>query len=205
LIEAIMSIPDASGNPLPISDGVDDLDEFINGLASHYTQPRPPPLKTGTGMETDDLSMGLSGISSVSDHNLQIPSVTTTSPDDLDNWFADVPPETQAKEEQSTPQEDDAAAQRQKVAESDACCEECGYKPRGDPQWFKGSMAKHKKVMHSTAPKMYKCPFPGCTSQYKNRPDNLRQHQIEKQHFVDGDEVATRRPSKRKKTAAEDA
>ncbi|KAI1386503.1 uncharacterized protein F4822DRAFT_431376 [Hypoxylon trugodes] len=84
-----------------------------------------------------------------------------------------------------------------KVEANDAC-ELCGYRPKGDPQWFKGSMAKHKKMQHSAGPPIiYKCPYPGCNSQYKNRQDNLRQHQIEKNHFV-GDE-ATRRPSKRKK------
>ncbi|GKT47265.1 uncharacterized protein ColSpa_07446 [Colletotrichum spaethianum] len=78
------------------------------------------------------------------------------------------------------------------------CCEICGYQPKGDPQWFKGSMAKHKKLQHSTAPpKIYRCPYPGCTSQYKNRPDNLKQHQQDKGHFVDGE--TERRPSKRKK------
>ncbi|KAJ9148915.1 Zinc finger protein [Pleurostoma richardsiae] len=88
----------------------------------------------------------------------------------------------------------------QKATESHACCEICGYRPKGDPQWFRGSMAKHKKLQHSAEPpKIFKCPFPGCTSQYKNRPDNLRQHQIEKGHFVEGEEGATRRPSKRKK------
>jgi hypothetical protein len=93
----------------------------------------------------------------------------------------------------------------QKV-EADACCDICGYRPKGDPQWFKGSMAKHRKLQHSTAPpKIYKCPYPGCTSQYKNRPDNLRQHQIEKNHWVDGGEATTsRRPSKRKKVDAEE-
>ncbi|KAI0387777.1 hypothetical protein F5Y04DRAFT_11403 [Hypomontagnella monticulosa] len=87
----------------------------------------------------------------------------------------------------------------QKIEANDAC-EICGYRPKGDPQWFKGSMAKHKKMQHSTGPPViYKCPYPGCNSQYKNRQDNLRQHQIEKNHFV-GDE-AGRRPSKRKKVS----
>ncbi|RYP81087.1 hypothetical protein DL770_005998 [Monosporascus sp. CRB-9-2] len=85
--------------------------------------------------------------------------------------------------------------------EADECCEECGYRPKGAPQWFKGSMAKHKRLQHSTAPPViYQCPFPGCTSAYKNRPDNLRQHQLEKGHFVGGsDNEATRRPSKKRK------
>ncbi|TLS31360.1 hypothetical protein PpBr36_02918 [Pyricularia pennisetigena] len=83
--------------------------------------------------------------------------------------------------------------------EANNCCELCGYRPKGDPQWFKGSMAKHMKLQHSAQPpKIYKCPYPGCNSAYKNRPDNLRQHQIEKGHFVDGEEP-NRRPSKRKK------
>ncbi|KAI0159612.1 hypothetical protein GGR57DRAFT_490632 [Xylariaceae sp. FL1272] len=82
--------------------------------------------------------------------------------------------------------------------EANDCCEICGYRPKGDPQWFKGSMAKHKKMMHSSKPPIiYKCPFPGCSSEYKNRRDNLRQHQIEKNHFVGDD--AGRRPQKRKK------
>ncbi|RYP30361.1 hypothetical protein DL767_006269 [Monosporascus sp. MG133] len=85
--------------------------------------------------------------------------------------------------------------------EADECCEECGYRPKGAPQWFKGSMAKHKRLQHSTAPPViYQCPFPGCTSAYKNRPDNLRQHQLEKGHFVGGgDNEAARRPNKKRK------
>lgn len=87
--------------------------------------------------------------------------------------------------------------------ETGACCEICGYQPKGDPRWFHGSMQKHKKLQHSTAPpKIYKCPYPDCNSAYKNRPDNLRQHQIEKNHFVEGEEGATRRPSKRKKVTS---
>ncbi|KAI1877026.1 uncharacterized protein JN550_001098 [Neoarthrinium moseri] len=98
-----------------------------------------------------------------------------------------------APAEGSTP----ASTQQQKV-EADSCCDICGYRPKGDPQWFKGSMAKHKKLQHSAnPPKIYKCPYPGCVSAYKNRPDNLRQHQIEKGHFVEG-EGRTRRPGKRK-------
>lgn len=93
-------------------------------------------------------------------------------------------------------------AQPPKV-EANACCDLCGYRPKGDPRWFHGSMQKHKKLQHSTEPpKIYKCPYPDCNSAYKNRPDNLRQHQIEKNHFVEGEEEATRRPSKRKKVAS---
>ncbi|KAH6895334.1 hypothetical protein B0T10DRAFT_455596 [Thelonectria olida] len=92
-----------------------------------------------------------------------------------------------------------APGQALSKVESDSCCGICGYRPKGDPRWFGGSMAKHKKLQHATTPpKIYKCPFPGCTSQYKNRPDNLRQHQIEKNHWLEGQEPE-RRPSKRKK------
>ncbi|KAI0484681.1 hypothetical protein GGR56DRAFT_36353 [Xylariaceae sp. FL0804] len=91
-----------------------------------------------------------------------------------------------------------SSGQQQPKTEADECCEICGYRPKGDPQWFRGSMAKHKKMQHSNGPpRIYKCPYPGCNSQYKNRQDNLRQHQIEKNHFV-GDE-ASRRPPKRKR------
>ncbi|KAI6782105.1 uncharacterized protein J7T54_002342 [Emericellopsis cladophorae] len=85
-------------------------------------------------------------------------------------------------------------------SESNSICEECGYRPEGNPKWFQGSMAKHKKLMHGKSePVVYQCPFPGCTSRYTNRPDNLRQHQIKKQHFVGGEGDIQRRPSKRKK------
>ena len=84
--------------------------------------------------------------------------------------------------------------------ESDRCCDICGYRPKGDPKWFAGSMAKHKRLMHATSPpKIYKCEYPGCKSQYKNRPDNLRQHQIEKGHFVNSGDGSSSRPTKRKK------
>lgn len=86
-------------------------------------------------------------------------------------------------------------------AEANDCCDICGYRPKGDPQWFKGSMAKHKKLQHSTEPpRIYRCQYPGCTSAYKNRPDNLRQHQLEKGHFVEG-ETRQKRSVKRKMDA----
>lgn len=78
-------------------------------------------------------------------------------------------------------------------------CKLCDYRPRGDPKWFHGSMAKHMKLQHSKDPPViYRCLYPGCTSEYKNRADNLRQHQIDKNHFVDGEEAVARRPKKRK-------
>lgn len=91
----------------------------------------------------------------------------------------------------------------QQKVEADACCDLCGYRPKGDPRWFHGSMAKHRKLQHSTdPPKIYQCLYPGCNSAYKNRPDNLRQHQIEKNHFVEGQDGTRRRPSKRRKVVS---
>lgn len=109
-------------------------------------------------------------------------------------------PESDSTTPQSGPGDSEPQPATQKV-EADACCEICGYRPKGDPQWFKGSMAKHKKLQHSAKPpQIYKCSYPGCTSQYKNRPDNLRQHKIDKCHFIDGEEeVMHKRPSKRKR------
>lgn len=90
--------------------------------------------------------------------------------------------------------------------EADSCCDICGYRPRGDPRWFGGSMAKHKRLQHGAGPrKMYRCPYPGCRSQYRSRPDNLRQHQLDKGHFVEGEEGeagSRRRPSKKRKHMA---
>ncbi|KAL7820991.1 hypothetical protein V8C26DRAFT_392168 [Trichoderma gracile] len=83
--------------------------------------------------------------------------------------------------------------------ESDSCCKICGYRPKGDPRWFAGSMAKHMRTIHSENPQIFRCPYPGCTSQYSKRADNLRQHQIEKGHFVDDEGKQGRRPRKRKR------
>ncbi|KAM5342676.1 hypothetical protein ACJ41O_013642 [Fusarium nematophilum] len=76
-----------------------------------------------------------------------------------------------------------------------SCCKICGYRPKGDPRWFAGSMAKHKKQQHSTGPpKIYCCPYPGCTSQF-NRLCNLRRHQRERGHFVESQQPVN--PGKR--------
>ncbi|KAH6672718.1 hypothetical protein F5X68DRAFT_174970 [Plectosphaerella plurivora] len=91
-----------------------------------------------------------------------------------------------------------AASSSLKVAAKESCSL-CGFRPKGHPKWFRGTMAKHMKNQHSAEPdKIFKCTFPGCKSEYRNRPDNLRQHQIEKGHMMEGDKA--RRPSKRKRT-----
>ncbi|KAI0447074.1 hypothetical protein F4803DRAFT_558997 [Xylaria telfairii] len=130
----------------------------------------------------------------------------TVSPAPLSDAPPDIPvsssyrstPPSQARAEGSEASGPSTLASSGQKVEANERCEICGYRPKGDPQWFKGSMAKHKKMQHSTNPPIiFKCPFPGCNSEYKNRRDNLRQHQIEKNHFV-GDE-ATQRPHKRKR------
>jgi hypothetical protein len=178
-----------AGGILPL----DDIDAFFNDLTSEMGDTsvacinmQPP----GIPMSEFDASQ------------TELPTTTATS-----SWSrspsgtqAGSPPAEQTQ--QLVPGETTEQQQAGQKVEANSCCEICGYRPKGDPQWFKGSMAKHKKLQHSTEPpKIYKCPYPGCTSQYKNRPDNLRQHQIEKNHFVEGGEITPRRPSKRKKVA----
>lgn len=212
LIENLMSLSQAEGAKTGSLDETDEFDQFFDQLVSG-SKPQgqfsseTDPLTMGS----DDLVMHLCGIpdSDAQPGNLQVPRVTTTPPDNLISVPPANPSETPPEAEQSA---QDQQPQQQaepgalKPTEADSCCDLCGYRPKGQPQWFKGSMAKHRKLKHSTEPpKIYKCPFPGCASQYKNRPDNLRQHQIEKGHFVGGEAGgAPRRPSKRKKTAVED-
>jgi hypothetical protein len=99
----------------------------------------------------------------------------------------------------STPNRAEPSASSSAKVESDSCCQICGYRPKGDPRWFVGSMAKHMRTIHSENPQIFRCPYPGCTSQYSKRADNLRQHQIEKGHFVDDEGKQGRRPRKRKR------
>ncbi|KAJ2903601.1 hypothetical protein MKZ38_009654 [Zalerion maritima] len=140
--------------------------------------------------------------------------VPMTSPPSVDfnnNPFALTPPDPQhagysnhyttepptARHASAQPQ---PSSPSQVKVESQEQCEICGYRPKGDPRWFQGSMSKHKKTKHSNEPdKIYKCPYPGCQSSYKNREDNLKQHMKEKNHYVTTDEDQSRRPSKRKK------
>ncbi|KFH47153.1 hypothetical protein ACRE_019870 [Hapsidospora chrysogenum ATCC 11550] len=83
---------------------------------------------------------------------------------------------------------------------SNSFCEICGYRPRGNPRWFAGSMAKHKRLQHAiSGPKIYRCCYPGCSSKFTNRADNLRQHMVKMGHFLDGEEEMRRRPGRRKK------
>ncbi|KAL2267428.1 hypothetical protein VTJ83DRAFT_4705 [Remersonia thermophila] len=191
---------------------LDDLDAFFHDLSSEAGDPCG-----GTSPPSHQASAA-----AVRGPQLHTPAATTPSGTPSSSAGVVSPPAEQAHPaeprqpkalDKKDGQERPAAAgpsgptaQAGQKVEARSCCDICGYRPKGDPQWFKGSMAKHKKLQHSTdPPKIYKCPYPGCTSQYRNRPDNLRQHQIEKNHWAPGEEgPSSRRPSKRKKVSEED-
>ncbi|EPE09958.1 zinc finger protein [Ophiostoma piceae UAMH 11346] len=127
---------------------------------------------------------------------------SSSSPSSMDSSSSATAEATPAssKDSHSTPQtplEDQAPSPKKAEAEAPDCCELCGYRPKGDPKWFRGSMLKHRLTKHSEEVIIYKCNFPGCNSQYRNRPDNLKQHQVEKNHFV-GDEATAKKPRKPK-------
>lgn len=180
LIESMISSIEPGSNARKSPD-MSDLDEFLAlssplensaDVSPDYTTPEfklSPGTNTPSSLTTakDSASPG-----HISPHNRQ-----------------DTDPNTDS----TTPQigSSSPAPAAEKV-EAEICCEICGYRPRGSPDWFKGSLAKHKKTQHRSEPRIYKCPFPGCTSKYKNRPDNLRQHQIDKGHFVNGEGAGAR-------------
>jgi hypothetical protein len=128
-------------------------------------------------------------------------SVLATEPANVPEQAASAVPATSLSAA-SCPASNESQQDGSRVEAND-CCDICGYRPKGDPQWFRGSMNKHKKLQHSTEPpKIYKCPFPGCTSQYKNRPDNLRQHQIEKNHWI-GEEAGSKKPRRQQQQSGQ--
>ncbi|KAK3898448.1 hypothetical protein C8A05DRAFT_37958 [Staphylotrichum tortipilum] len=200
LIESLIPEFDSAGGRAA-EPPLDDIDAFFNDLNSELGNAdtalmdlQPP------GQQTFGFTPG----------QTHLPTPTATATSSSGNTPTATPPADQPPQNQPQPQpistpSPHPQAQPAPKTEANACCEICGYRPKGDPQWFRGSMAKHKKLQHSSAPpRIYKCPFPGCTSQYKNRPDNLRQHQIEKNHWVEGNGGETaRRPSKRKKVEVE--
>lgn len=196
----------------PATDSPDHpLDEDLEVNFDEYFNKLTPDFKTEAGMAFSGIGTEFDRLLGASDfRNVQVPLLITTPPDSgnssgVSQTSTPATVDNHQRQIDSTPTESstEQSANGQKV-EANSCCEICGYRPKGDPQWFKGSMAKHKKLQHSTAPpKIYKCPYPGCSSQYKNRPDNLRQHQIEKNHWVGGEEGTQRRPSKRKKLETE--
>ncbi|OAA68375.1 zinc finger protein [Niveomyces insectorum RCEF 264] len=80
----------------------------------------------------------------------------------------------------NTSSEEEEPAKHNLRVVSDDCCKICGHKPTGNPKWFHGSMAKHMSTKHPAEVVFYRCPFPGCKSQFRNRADNLRQHILKK-------------------------
>lgn len=161
-------------------------DDFLMMPDESLTMPTPLPdiqMEMGSAVVPDPIAVFYGDGGTAANETLQTPPA-------IPNANTEPPIEIPQSYQSGTGQKAEAQAYDR--------CEICGYRPKGDPQWFKGSMAKHKKLQHSTAPpKIYRCPYPGCTSQYKNRPDNLKQHQQDKGHFVG--EESGRRPSKRKK------
>ncbi|KAK4100898.1 hypothetical protein N658DRAFT_472464 [Parathielavia hyrcaniae] len=197
LIESL--IPEFDNSSAKTPEGqLDDLDAFFNDLSSEAGD----EVDTFTNLPPAVPQMFESDVSRV---QLPTPTATSSSSGGTPSSAQTLSPTAAAaaaEQATTTTATETALEQQQQKVEANSCCEICGYRPKGDPQWFKGSMAKHRKLQHSTEPpRIYKCPYPGCTSQYKNRPDNLRQHQIEKNHWVADDENTPRRPSKRKKVA----
>ncbi|KAM7203818.1 hypothetical protein V8F20_003824 [Naviculisporaceae sp. PSN 640] len=197
--------PAANSTEHPLDEDLEvNFDEYFNKLT--------PDCKTGAELAFSGMGTEFDHLLGTSDlRNVQVPLLITTPPDSGNSSIVSQTSTPAAVDNHQRREGDSTTAESSteqstngQKAEANSCCEICGYRPKGDPQWFKGSMAKHKKLQHSTAPpKIYKCPYPGCSSQYRNRPDNLRQHQIEKNHWVGGEEGTQRRPSKRKKLDAE--
>lgn len=163
------------------------LDDTVDPLSLHR--------RTATTMDGCFVAMSDSNMDASSDKPATVPDVSAPGAASGGGEGLPTPEDTSTGSETAA-----SPAQKPSPVDASRCCDKCGYRPRGDSRWFTGSMTKHKKLRHGTEPpKMYKCPFPGCTSQYKNRLDNLRQHQVDKNHFVEGEETSSRRPSKRRK------
>lgn len=215
----------------------------IESVISGFNIPQNHSTITTTDEHQDELARFLKDHTDIgkvpteAHHKFSVPTMTLTPPEALHSSHVASPTATfgpqqpqqhrqqqqqkQASHLRETPSEDQAPAttidQTQKP-DSDPQhppqCYLCDYRPDGNPRWFKGSMAKHMKVKHSDEPdKIYPCKFPGCKSKYKNRPDNLRQHMIEKGHWVEGEggwnnsrsgsTKSERRPSKKRKKGVE--
>lgn len=195
----------------------DDVSTFGSDNGSHLEFLTPPLTDDFVDMDSDVrplLGLALEGLKNKSDTKDQLmddSSPTTNTPplaaSCLSRSASDASSGHSSTEKVSSSTSPNRPAEEQQTQqqkfEADACCEICGYRPKGDPRWFHGSMAKHRKLQHSKdPPKIYRCSYPGCSSAFKNRPDNLRQHQIEKGHFVEGEEGPSKRPNKRKKVSS---
>lgn len=181
-------------------DELDDDDLFASLLTPPLTDDLMDvmDMQTLLGLDTDDNAPSQPTLEKPARSSSSAPAKANTEGGSVQS-----PSDSGASSNHATQTPSSSESPSQQKVEADACCELCGYRPKGDPRWFHGSMAKHKKLQHSTdPPKIYQCLYPGCNSAYKNRPDNLRQHQIEKNHFVEGQDGTSRRPSKRRKVAS---
>ncbi|ETS83030.1 hypothetical protein PFICI_04906 [Pestalotiopsis fici W106-1] len=184
------------GTSNPIMESMAQTSESVktSDKHSHCTQDDPPQSVQGKDVDVENTMVNRDATSAAEQEYLPqtsshiLPTVSISHGEDY------LPPKQAAE-----------AGPSEQKAEANDCCEICGYRPKGDPQWFKGSMAKHKKLQHSTEPpKIYRCTYPGCTSAYKNRPDNLRQHQIEKGHFVEGEGKGKQKKTTKRKNMDDD-
>ncbi|KAI3402193.1 hypothetical protein diail_122 [Diaporthe ilicicola] len=201
----IVELDAAPLDPGEISELESDDDALFDCLLDSLTPSLTDDFIMDMDVETQPL-LGLEQAEVSKPPTLEIPARNLTPSENnttASSTQSPLSPTDPTKNALQTPASSASPPPQQRPEMAEACCELCGYRPKGDPRWFHGSMAKHKKTQHSTEPpKIYKCPYPGCVSAYKNRPDNLRQHQIEKGHFVEGHEATSRRPSKRKKMAS---
>ena len=195
LVRSLLSLDDTLDGDTMALDDRGNLDNFFDQLTVQHQQPQPhgtmdwsPQPFIDIGQDHYDIC-AVDGRSHDHNHNRQrIPTATTTPADTIHNGLpspnSDPQPgiDAQFHAQQQQQQQQPPAT----PAEADIRCHLCDYRPQGDPQWHRGSLAKHIKTMHSP-PRMYKCPFPGCTSAYKSRPDNLKQHQAQLGHFVEGE------------------
>lgn len=171
----------------PAVEPLNDMDMFFNDMS----------FEVGDAVMacTEGLQMASSELFDfdLTQAQLSTPPATTSGTPSSSTQAANVPTAPEVPEKKAAPD-----------SEGDyTICRHCGYKPSGHPQWFKGSMNKHMRLQHNGGPPtIYACPFPGCKSKYKNRADNLRQHQQEKNHWVEGDVITPRRPSKKRKKTA---
>ncbi|KAL2206478.1 hypothetical protein CC79DRAFT_1398398 [Sarocladium strictum] len=196
LLKSVVRRTQAEGHPSSgtgIPSTADSMNEFLGAMTSNIGD-----------ISFHDGSMGsapayvatYSGLANSQGEGM-LDSGMTTGRAASSSSAARSPPSPSGSYQASLGSEDPTSASK---IESNTTCSLCGYRPKGDPRWFGGSMAKHMKLQHSTTPpKIYRCPYPGCTSQFQKRPDNLRQHQIEKSHFVNGQVDTAKRISKRKK------
>ncbi|EXK35403.1 hypothetical protein FOXG_06311 [Fusarium oxysporum f. sp. lycopersici 4287] len=187
LIKTVIGVPlqpmaeHAAENSSVTQDGFDDIDEFFNVMSpNNFNFSSVGPFDAGQPLDFSCLP-------------------NTIDPGTLNPLPLPTPADTNSVQATSTAANSPPSPAPAAKTKSDSSCKLCGYTPEGDPRWFSGSMAKHIKLQHSTKPPtIYRCPYPGCTSQYKNRPDNLRQHQIEKGHFLEGQDVVKRSNKRRK-------